>query len=288
MKIKLLILILITLFFFSTSSVLARAALEKNYIDAFSFTFYRLFSGAIVLLVLLYFKEKKLDLTLKKNWISSFLLFLYAITFSYAYLNLDAGVGALILFAVVQLFIILIALSKKEKLNTQKSFGILLAFTGLIYLLFPSESFELSFFHVFLMTLAGLAWGGYTILGKGCTNALLHTTDNFAKSLLFIVLFYVLFASQTHVSLNGILLAIISGGVTSALGYTLWYYILPQIKIITSGIIQLIVPPIAIFLGVVFLSEEFTFKLFISTDIILLGIAIAILSKKEKQKPEGF
>ena len=280
MNYKLFILILITLFFFSTSSILARAALIENYIDAFSFTFIRLLSGALVLLTILYFKEKKLDIGLKKNWISSFMLFLYAITFSYSYINLDAGLGALILFAVVQLFIIIFALLKKESLTLQKGIGITLAFLGLFYLLFPEESISLSFFHVCLMIVAGLAWGMYTILGKDCTNALQHTADNFTKSLLFVGIFYLLFVSQTYMNFNGIALAFISGGITSALGYAIWYYILPKIQIITSGIIQLIVPPIAIFLGVLLLNEEFTFKLFISTDIILTGIAIAILSKK--------
>ncbi len=280
MNYKLFFLIIITLFFFSTSSILARAALIENYIDAFSFTFFRLFSGALVLLTILYIKEKRVNLSLKENWISSFMLFLYAITFSYSYINLDAGIGALILFAVVQLFIILIALIKKESLTLQKAIGIILAFLGLFYLLFPEESFSLSFFHVFLMIIAGLAWGMYTILGKGCKNALQHTADNFTKSLLFIAIFFFFFVSQTNISLNGVLLAIISGGITSAIGYALWYYILPQIQIITSGIVQLIVPPIAILLGVVLLNEELTFKLFISTDIILLGIAIAILSKR--------
>lgn len=282
MNYKLFIVILITLFFFSANSILARAALLENYIDAYSFTFIRLLSGTIVLLAILYFKEKKLEIKLKENWISSFMLFLYAITFSYSYLHLDAGIGALILFAVVQLFIMLIALVKKETLNRQKSIGIILAFVGLFYLLYPEESYKLSFIHVLLMVIAGLAWGFYTILGKNSTNALLHTTDNFLKSLVFIVAFYFIFVSKTYITLNGIILASISGGITSALGYSLWYLILPKIKIITSGIIQLLVPPIAILLAVIFLNEELTFKLFISTDIILAGIAIAILSKRKK------
>lgn len=284
MKNKLFVLIIITLFFFATSSVLARAALAQNYIDAFSFTFFRLLSGSIVLLIILYIRDKKLNLSLKKNWISSFMLFLYAITFSYSYLNLDAGIGALILFAVVQLFIILIALLKKEKLTMQKSIGILIAFFGLTYLLFPEESFSLSFFHVFLMIISGLAWGAYTILGKSSSDALYHTADNFTKTIIFIGIFYLLFLDQTYVSFNGIALAIISGGITSALGYVSWYYILPKIQIVTSGIIQLIVPPIAIFLGMILLNEEITFKLFISADIILVGIAVALLSKKKSSK----
>lgn len=282
MNFKLFILILITLFFFSANSILARTALLENYIDAYSFTFIRLFSGTIVLLAILYIKEKTLAIKLKENWISSFMLFLYAITFSYSYLNLDAGIGALILFAVVQLFIIFIALVKKETLNRKKSIGIILAFAGLFYLLYPEESYKLSFIHVLLMVIAGISWGFYTILGKNSTNALQHTADNFLKSLVFITAFYFIFVSQTYITLNGIILASISGAITSALGYSLWYLILPKIQIITSGIIQLLVPPIAILLAVIFLNEELSFKLFISTDIILAGISIAILSKRKK------
>lgn len=278
---KLFILITLTLFFFSANSILTRVALVENYIDAFSFTFIRLLSGSIILLFILYFKQKTLNISIKTNWISSFMLFLYAICFSYSYINLDAGVGALILFATVQLFIIIIALIKKENFNIQKNIGIILALLGLTYLLFPEEDFTLSFFHVFLMIIAGIAWGAYTILGKSTKNALHHTTDNFTKALLFTVIFYIFFVNQTYLQTQGIFLAIISGSITSALGYTLWYYILPQIKIISSGIIQLIVPVIAIFLGIIFLDEELSFKLFISTDIILAGIAISMLSKKE-------
>jgi len=280
MNIKLLIQISLTLFFFSTSSLLARAAFIEQSIDAYSFTFYRLLSGAIVLLLILYSKEKQINISLKKNWMSSFMLFLYAISFSYAYLNLDAGLGALILFAVVQLTIILIALIKKEHFNLQKSIGILLAFAGLTYLLFPTESFELSFYHAILMMLAGLAWGVYTLLGKGCTNAFLHTADNFTKSLVFVIIFYLFFITNTHISYYGIILAVISGGITSALGYLLWYQILPQLKILTSGVIQLLVPPIAIFLSILFLNEVLTFTLLLSTIMILSGIFLALIGRK--------
>lgn len=283
MNYKLLSLTLLTLFFFSANSILARAALYENYIDAFSFTFFRLLSGAIVLLTILLFKEKKLNITVKDNWISSFMLFLYAITFSFSYVNLDAGLGALILFAIVQLFIIFTALLRKESLTTKKSIGIIIAFAGLTYLLLPEKKFTLSFFHVFLMIIAGLAWGAYTILGKGCTNALHHTADNFFKSLVFIFIFYIIFASQTNISFNGIILACISGGITSALGYAIWYYVLPKLETITSGVIQLLVPPIAVFFGVFLLNEELTLKLIISIVLILIGIFITLKVKKESK-----
>lgn len=280
MNLKLIILITITLFFFSTSSLLARAALLDNSIDAYSFTFFRLFFGALTLLTILYFKEKKFNLSLKKNWHSSFMLFVYAICFSYAYINLEAGIGALILFAAVQLTIIIVALIKKESINFIKSVGIIISFGGLIYLLFPSEKFEISIYHSILMIISGIAWGFYTIFGKNSSNATLNTTDNFTKSLFYLVIFFLLFIDNLNISNYGVLLAFISGGITSALGYLLWYYLLPNMKITTSGILQLLIPPIAIFLGVLFLDEELTFKLILSTIIILSGIFIYLKAKE--------
>ena len=281
MNVKLLITISITLFFFSTSSVIARAALIDNAIDPFSFTSLRLFFGALVLLILLYIKDKKISLDMKSNWTSSLMLFLYAICFSYAYINLDAGLGALILFAVVQLTIICFALFKKESLTITKILGIALAILGLIYLLFPSSDFELSLYHVSLMVVSGLAWGVYTLLGKNCTNATLHTADNFTKALLFIGIFY-FFINETYLSSYGVFLAFLTGGITSALGYALWYTILPKLETMTSGVVQLLVPPLAIFLSVLLLNEELSTKLILSTIVILVGIYIYLTAKQPK------
>ncbi|NQY94969.1 MAG: DMT family transporter, partial [Campylobacteraceae bacterium] len=218
-----------------------------------------------------------------KNWLSAFMLFLYAITFSYAYLSLDAGLGTLLLFGVVQLSMIVIAVFKKEKITLQKTIGMLIAFAGLVYLLYPSESFELSLFHCFLMTLAGIAWAVYTVLGKESTDALFNTSDNFTKALLFISILYLFFMDTTFISFNGILLACISGSLTSAIGYTIWYYVLPQLEIVTASIIQLIIPIIAIFFSIILLGEELSFTLFLSTVIILGGIIIT-LKRSNKSK----
>lgn len=279
MNIKLISLICLTLFFFATSSVLARAALINNSIDPYSFTFFRLFFGALTLLVILFLKEKRLNLSLNKNWHTSFLLFLYAICFSFAYINLDAGLGALILFAMVQLTIIITALIKKESIDMTKALGISLAFIGLIYLLYPSKGFEVSLYHSILMMISGVAWGLYTIFGKRSSNATLNTTDNFTKSLIFVLIFFAFFVKNINISTYGISLAFISGGITSSIGYLLWYHLLPNMKIITSGILQLLIPPLAIFLGVIFLNEEVTSTLIISTILILFGILISIYKK---------
>ncbi|MDC7243351.1 MAG: DMT family transporter [Sphaerochaetaceae bacterium] len=278
---KLILAVFITLVFFALNSLLVKAALLNNYADPYTFTFLRIFFGALALLFLIYFKNRKIQISLKNNYISSVMLFLYTIFFSYAYISLDAGVGALILFAFVQLTIILYSLVKKEKLSTLKLIGILISFLGLVYLLYPNDNFAISSFHFFLMSLSGIAWGVYTILGKKSENPILNTSDNFIKASLIALLCFFIFLPKTSISLEGIALAFISGAITSALGYALWYKILPQLQTIISGVIQLLVPPIAIFLGVIFLDELLSTKLIISTIIILLGIMLCIMSKNK-------
>ena len=280
MSLKLIALIIITLFFFSTSSILARAALLDNSIDAYSFTFFRLFFGSLTLVFILYFKEKLININFKKNWNGSIMLYLYAICFSFSYVNLDAGLGALILFAVVQLTTIFVGFYKGERVNLIKILGISLAFVGLVYLLLPNENISLSFFHVFLMIISGIAWGFYTIFGKTSKNATLSTSDNFFKATILITFSAIPFLSNLNISTYGVFLAFLSGGITSSLGYLLWYYLLPNLKIITAGVLQLLIPPLAIFLGVLLLNEELTTKLLVSTLIILLGIFIYLKSKQ--------
>jgi len=278
---KLLTLTLTALLFLALNSILCKAALVNDYIDAYSFTFFRLFFGALTLVLIYYYKNKIFSISFKKNWITSFMLFIYAICFSYAYISLDAGLGTLLLFGVVQITMLISSLFLKEKISLQKLFGMILAFAGLAYLLYPKESFELSYIHVLLMTLSGIAWAFYSILGKKSTDAVFNTMDNFVKASLIALVFYIFInLDNLHLSLNGILLAFISGSITSAIGYVIWYKVLPQMQIITASVIQLLVPIISIIFSVIFLSELFTFNLTLSTIIISLGILLAIFSKK--------
>ena len=273
---KLFIFIFISLLFLSANSILARMALVTQNIDAFSFTLLRIFSGASLLLIIYFYKNRTLKFDMKKNWLSSFMLFLYAICFSYSYINMFAGIGTLILFAVVQLSMILIAIFYKEKLTLNKIVGISLAFVGLVYLLYPKEDFSISFFHTFLMIISGIAWAIYSVIGKSSTNALVNTTDNFFKAFIFVVIFMIFFIDSFKLDFYTSVLAIFSGAITSALGYLIWYEILPKIEILTASILQLIVPIIAIFLSVIILDELLSFELIFSTFLILLGIFIAL------------
>ena len=275
-EIKLFISIFIALLFLATNSILCKMAISTQNIDAFSFTFLRIFSGTVLLLCIYFYKNKNLKLSFKKNWISSFMLFLYAICFSYSYINMFAGIGTLILFAVVQISMILIALFYKEKLTINKILGVIVAFGGLAFLLYPKEDFSISFFHTFLMVISGIAWAVYSVIGKSSTNALLNTTDNFFKATIFAIIFMLFFINEFKFDLYTSFLAILSGSITSGLGYLIWYEVLPKIQITTASVLQLIVPILAIFLSVIILDEKFSLELAISTFIILFGIFLAL------------
>lgn len=277
---KLVVLICIALLFLSANSILARMAIVTQDIDAFTFTLLRIISGSILLFIIYFYRKKRLDISLKKNWLSGFMLFLYAICFSYSYIEMLAGVGTLILFAVVQLSMIFIAVFYKEKMNLNKTIGILIAFSGLVYLLYPKEDFTISYFHTFLMVVSGIAWGVYSVLGKSSTNAIFNTTDNFFKAFIFTFIFMIFFISEIKLDFYTFCLAVVSGAITSALGYLFWYEILPKIEIITASVLQLLVPIIAIFLSVLFLNESLTLELVISTIVILVGIFIALKRKR--------
>ncbi len=282
---KLLTFIVLALIFLALNSILCKAALVNNYIDAYTFTFLRLFSASITLIAIYLYKNKRFSISLKSNWITSFMLFLYAICFSFSFLSIDAGLGTLLLFGVVQIIMALSAIFLKEKVNLQKILGIAVALGGLIFLLYPKHDFEISYFHAFLMALAGTSWAVYTIMGKKSIDALSNTMDNFIKATLFITLTYFLFLNEDmFFTTNGIFLAFISGSITSAIGYVIWYEVLPKMQILTAGVIQLFVPVISIFFSVVLLGELFTLDLFLSTIIISLGIVITLFSRKTKKE----
>jgi len=277
-------LILLSILFLSLNSILCKTALVSNSIDPYSFTFFRLLSAMIMLIILFYFKHKKLSFHTKKNWITSFMLFLYAITFSYAYVDIDAGLGTLLLFGVVQVVMIISSLFYKEKLTLMNSAGISISLFGLIYMLYPQENFEVSLFHSSLMVISGFSWAIYSILGKGSTDSLGNTTDNFIKAFIFIIIAYFLFPPDSIIfTMEGLQLAIISGSVTSAIGYIIWYQVLPNIKIVTASVIQLFVPIVAILLSVIFLDELLSTTLILSTLLVITGIVLTLFSKKEKQ-----
>jgi len=274
-----------SLLFLGLNSIFCKVALVNNYIDAYSFTFFRLFFAAITLIALYLYKTKKLSFSYKTSWLSGFMLFLYAIAFSFSYLNIEAGSGTLLLFGVVQIVMLLSALFFKEKITIQKISGLIIAFIGLVYLLYPSESMQVSYFHASLMVVSGIAWAIYSVIGKSSKDALFNTMDNFIKASIFVIVFYFLFFFDDIIlSVNGVLLAFISGSLTSAIGYVLWYKVLPQIQIITASILQLFVPIISIVISVIFLDELLSLNLIVATLLVSTGVLLSIFSKKDSNQ----
>ena len=279
---------MLALLAFAGNSVLCRIALDNNVIDAASFTSIRLFSGIIFLLFLVAVKSKE-KINLKKgSWLSASFLFLYALTFSYGYITLDTGTGALILFGAVQVTMILYSLIKGRKLLFIEWVGLLFAALGLCVLLLPGASAP-SLNGFILMAMSGAAWGAYTLAGKGSQNPLVDTAHNFLKTLPLIAIVTLLTLDNIQLSNKGIMLAIISGAVMSGLGYAIWYSVLTKLSVTQAATIQLSVPIIATIGGVIFSSELVTIKLVLASILVLGGVLIVTLGKQyiEKRYKKG-
>jgi drug/metabolite transporter (DMT)-like permease len=264
---------------FSLNSILCRLALETQAIDAASFTSIRLLSGAIMLLAINTSFGNERTKTKDGNWLSAFFLFSYAFCFSFAYVGLSAGTGALILFGCVQMTMIAAALFSGERPRTLEWLGLIFALAGLICLVFPNLSAP-SFFHSALMAIAGVSWGFYTMQGRGSINPLGDTSGNFVRTIPLVVLASLPFLIQFHSSQLGILLAVLSGAITSGIGYALWYAALKFHTATRAAILQLSVPVLTAFIGVIFLSETVSMRLLWTAVLIVGGIGLAILSRK--------
>ena len=268
---------------FAANSVLCRMALGDKTIDASSFTIIRLLSGAIVLTIILKIKNKSKQAKTKGNWYSSIMLFLYAITFSFAYITLDTGTGALILFGAVQITMILLSIYAGNRLHILEWMGLIIAFTGFIYLILPGVNIP-SIRGFLLMAIAGIAWGIYTLNGRKSKNPLMDTAYNFIRTIPFLIILLIISISQVNYSTEGIWLAIISGGVTSGIGYTIWYMALGGLSATQAAVVQLLVPVIAAFGGVIFIAEKITFRLTMASFLILGGILVIVMTRKKVLK----
>ena len=264
---------------FAFNSILCRLALKTDEIDAPSFTVIRLVAGALTLFLIVSFFGKKDSETRSGNWLSAFFLFAYAICFSFAYLGLTTATGALVLFGAVQLTMILFALFNGERPRLLEWFGLVLAFGGLVYLVLPGlEAPPVS--SAALMILAGVAWGFYTLRGKGSANPLAETAGNFARAVPFVVLAALPFFQKIHLSTKGVLLAALSGAVASGIGYSVWYAALRFHTATRAAVLQLSVPAIAAAGGVIFLSESISVRLILASLLILGGIGLVIFGRR--------
>jgi len=291
---------------FAGNSVLCRLALEQLTIDPASFTSIRLLSGAIVLTILLLsipklmLAEQPLSadgeansndvyvnkcfrlLSLKQSsWLGGFSLFAYAAGFSFAYISLPTGTGALILFAMVQITMLSYALVQGSRFSLAQWFGFAMALVGLVYLFLPGISAP-PLLGATLMGIAGIAWGVYSILGKRVVNPTQSTTENFIRASIITLLLSLIFINDISISSRGALLAIASGALTSGIGYAIWYAVLPFLKAASSASLQLTVPVIATIGGVVWLGEEVSIRLALASISILGGVAIVVLLPKRE------
>lgn len=271
------------LFAFAFNSILCRLALGMNLIDASAFTAIRLVSGAVTLLAISLFVERKNAGIKQGNWLSAFTLFAYAICFSFAYTKLSTGTGALILFGSVQATMIVSALARGERPRILEWLGLFLALGGLIYLVFPGLAAP-PFFSSMLMAFAGIAWGFYTLRGKSSRNPLADTTGNFIRAVPMVVLACLPFLSSIFYTEKGILFAVLSGAIASGIGYSVWYAALKFHTATRAAILQLSVPILAAIGGVVLLSETVTFRLSAAAILILGGIGLTLFGKKFGKK----
>jgi drug/metabolite transporter (DMT)-like permease len=267
---------------FATNSLLCRAALKHTSIDAASFTFIRVFSGAVVLWLAMNLRQMirtTRSVGLGGNWISALALLLYAAGFSFAYVAVAAGTGALLLFGAVQATMILWGLHKGERLRVIQILGVIVAMTGLVVLLFPGLSAP-PLFGSILMLGAGVAWGIYSLRGKKEKNPVIATTGNFVRAVPFAAAVSIIFVRSLNVDLAGAGYAIISGAITSGLGYVIWYTVLPSLKATSAATVQLSVPVLAAAGGILLLGEPLTLRYLVASLAILGGIALVLLEKK--------
>jgi drug/metabolite transporter (DMT)-like permease len=270
-----------TLIAFAANSLFCRMALGGHLIDPVSFTTIRLVSGALALILIIALSGQSNQPRQKGSWGSGLALFAYAAAFSIAYISLSTGMGALILFGSVQVTMISVALKSGEKLGPVQWAGLAAAISGFIFLVMPGISAP-DPLGALLMCIAGIAWGVYSIRGKGVSTPVVMTAGNFARSAPMAIIASAMAFSSVHLDRFGVLLALISGVITSGLGYVLWYKALRSLTTAQASAVQLMVPVIAAFGGVAFLSEQVSLRLIFGSALILGGVALAIIKVRQK------
>jgi drug/metabolite transporter (DMT)-like permease len=328
LKPRILFLTLLAMIAFASNSLLCRAALKQTSIDAASFTFIRIFSGAVALWIVLQTRRKlivdrtasplverseavtsfpsppafarlrrgeqsspnrrggpfslreKIGMRAPGNWISALALFAYAAAFSFAYNTLSAGTGALLLFGAVQATMILWGFRKGERLRAIQIVGLIVALAGLLVLVFPGLSAP-PLVGSILMLGAGVAWGVYSLRGKAVPDATASTTGNFLRAVPFAALVSVVMLPKMHLDSLGVAYAVISGAITSGLGYVIWYAALAGLKAASAATVQLSVPVLATTGGILLLGEPVTLRYVIASAAVLGGIFLVVIEKRQ-------
>lgn len=262
---------------FAGNSLLCRLALKHTAIDAASFTTVRLVSGAFMLCVLVQLRRS--NAIGGGNWRSAWALFVYAAAFSFAYVSLPAATGALLLFGSVQATMLGVGLSSGERLRPWQSFGVLLALAGLVVLLLPDLSMPVSTTGSLLMVVAGVAWGIYSLRGRGAGDSMRVTAGNFVRAAALGLALSAWWWNDVSIDPLGVAYAVASGAIASGVGYSLWYTALPTLTAVRAANVQLSVPVIAAVGGAVLLGEPLTLRMVLASLAILGGMALVIRFK---------
>jgi len=279
---------LLAMIAFAGNSLLCRLALKSTGIDAASFTSIRIVSGALVLWLIVRLRGHTSHIHVGRlwggSWPSALALFAYAACFSFAYVNLPAATGALLLFGAVQATMIGYGLWTGERLRLRQSVGLLCASGGLVGLMLPGISAP-PLLSSLLMLSAGIAWGVYSLRGKGIVDPTGATTGNFLRAVPITMALSAIALPWMSLDRNGVCYAIASGALTSGVGYAIWYTALRGLKATSAAVVQLSVPVFAALGGIVFLGESISARLLVASVAILGGIALFIIEKAIKPQP---
>jgi drug/metabolite transporter (DMT)-like permease len=258
---------------FASNSLLCRMALKETSIDAASYTSIRILSAAAMLWLLMRWQQKA---PLKHGtWRSAVALFIYAVALSFAYRSINTGAGALMLFGAVQLTMILAGFIAGERMSRLQSMGFVAAMAGLTILVSPGVEAP-SVLDSILMLASGIAWGVYSLYGRGLPDSVAATAGNFLRAAPLAIIMSIFTLPWLQLDTRGIFYAVLSGALTSGLGYVLWYRVLQHMRAMTASTIQLSAPLLAALGGVMFLGESFTRDLLIASLLILGGIWLVL------------
>lgn len=275
-----LLLTLLAMLAFAGNSLLCRVALKGTAIDPATFTSIRIVSGAVTLWLLV--SARSSGLKPAGSWPSAAALFVYAAAFSFAYVDLSAGTGALLLFGAVQATMILQGLRNGERLRLLQSIGLVVALGGLVALLLPGLEAP-PLVSASLMVAAGIAWGVYSLRGRGMQDPLAATAGNFVRGVPFTAILSLALAMKAQVDWEGAGYAVASGALTSGVGYAIWYAALRGLKSTSAATVQLSVPIIAAIGGILLLGEPLTLRLVGASIAVLGGIALVIRPKPQSR-----
>jgi drug/metabolite transporter (DMT)-like permease len=281
-RLRIILITLLSLLAFTANSLITRFALQETSIDETSFIMLRVVSGALFLWLYLRFKKNNKAGT----WLAAFSLFIYAVSFTYGYGLIAAGTGALLLFGSVQVTMTIAGYREGERLNVIQIAGFILAIIGLVILMLPGIRSP-SIIGALLMCISGVAWGIYTLQGRGATNPAATTAGNFIKATPMAILLWLIVYLSTNDTINlvsdGIIYALLSGIITSGIGYIIWYSVLPELKAIQAAIVQLSVPLLVTLAGALLLNETITIRVVLASTAILLGTVLVLIFKKKSE-----